>query len=160
MGFAYLESPGLAYDDIDNDEDGLLNEKRDNVATTKIGPTDGIYDLDKFLSFYKLDLTELKEHWDADEDQDWEDGEDLNNDGIYQVTEFFGDDIGLDGVAPTELNYTGPDEGEGNHKPDYVEGVGSEPNFAVTDVSESDMMGLTAFRLFPVPSHAQSNSSW
>ena len=160
MGFAYLESPGLAYDDIDNDEDGILNEKRDNVATTKVGPTDGIYDVDKFLSFFKLDLAELKEHWDADEDQDWEDGEDLNNDGVYQITEFFGDDIGLDGVAPTELNYTGPDEGEGNHKPDYVEGVGSEPNFAVTDVSESDMMGLTAFRLFPVPSHAQSNSSW
>ena len=160
MGFAYLESPGLAYDDIDNDEDGILNEKRDNVATTKVGPTDGIYDVDKFLSFFKVDLADLKEHWDADEDQDWQDGEDLNNDGVYQVTEFFGDDIGLDGVAPTELNYTGPDEGEGNHKPDYVEGVGSEPNFAVTDVSESDMMGLTAFRLFPVPSHAQSNSTW
>ena len=160
MGFAYLESPGLAYDDIDNDEDGILNEKRDNVATTKVGPTDGIYDVDKFLSFFKVDLADLKEHWDADEDQDWQDGEDLNNDGVYQVTEFFGDDIGLDGVAPTELNYTGPDEGEGNHKPDYVEGVGSEPNFAVTDVSESDMIGLTAFRLFPVPSHAQSNSTW
>ncbi len=160
MGFAYLESPGLAYDDIDNDEDGILNEKRDNVATTKVGPTDGIYDVDKFLSFFKVDLADLKEHWDADEDQDWQDGEDLNNDGVYQITEYFGDDIGLDGVAPTELNYTGPDEGEGNHKPDYVEGVGSEPNFAVTDVSESDMMGLTAFRLFPVPSHAQSNSTW
>ena len=160
MGFAYLESPGLAYDDIDNDEDGILNEKRDNVATTKVGPTDGIYDVDKFLSFFKVDLADLKEHWDADEDQDWQDGEDLNNDGVYQITEFFGDDIGLDGVAPGELNYTGPDEGEGNHKPDYVEGVGSEPNFAVTDVSESDMIGLTAFRLFPVPSHAQSNSSW
>ena len=160
MGFAYLESPGLAYDDIDNDEDGILNEKRDNVATTKVGPTDGIYDVDKFLSFFKVDLADLKEHWDADEDQDWQDGEDLNNDGVYQITEYFGDDIGLDGVAPTELNYTGPDEGEGNHKPDYVEGVGSEPNFAVTDVSESDMIGLTAFRLFPVPSHAQSNSSW
>ena len=160
MGFAYLESPGMAYDNVDNDEDGLLDEKRDNLATTKVGPTDGIYDVDKFLSFYKLDRSDLKEHWDADEDQDWEDGEDINNDGIYQVTEFFGDDIGLDGVAPTELNYTGPDQGEGNHKPDYVEGVGSEPNFAVTDVSESDMMGLTAFRLFPVPSHAQSNTSW
>jgi len=160
MGFAYLESPGLAYDDIDNDEDGILNEKRDNVATTKVGPTDGIYDVDKFLSFFKVDLADLKEHWDADEDQDWQDGEDLNNDGVYQITEYFGDDIGLDGVAPTELNYTGPDEGEGNHKPDYVEGVGSEPNFAVTDVSESDMIGLTAFRLFPVPSHAQSNSTW
>jgi hypothetical protein len=160
MGFAFLESPGMAYDDIDNDNDGILDEKRDNIATTKVGPTDGIYDINKFLSFFKLDQSDLKEHWDADEDQDWQDGEDLNNDGVYQVTEFFGDDIGLDGVAPGELNYTGPDEGEGNHKPDYVEGVGSEPNFAVTDVSESDMVGLTAFRLFPVPSHAQSNSSW
>jgi len=160
MGFAFLESPGMAYDNIDNDNDGILDEKRDNIATTKVGPTDGIYDVDKFLSFFKVDLAELKEHWDADEDQDWQDGEDLNNDGVYQITEFFGDDIGLDGVAPGELNYTGPDEGEGNHKPDYVEGVGSEPNFAVTDVSESDMIGLTAFRLFPVPSHAQSNSSW
>ena len=160
MGFAFLESPGMAYDNIDNDNDGILDEKRDNIATTKVGPTDGIYDVDKFLSFFKVDLAELKEHWDADEDQDWQDGEDLNNDGVYQITEFFGDDIGLDGVAPGELNYTGPDEGEGNHKPDYVEGVGSEPNFAVTDVSESDMIGLTAFRLFPVPSHAQSNSTW
>jgi hypothetical protein len=160
MGFAFLESPGMAYDDIDNDNDGILDEKRDNIATTKVGPTDGIYDINKFLSFFKLDQLDLKEHWDADEDQDWQDGEDLNNDGVYQITEFFGDDIGLDGVAPGELNYTGPDEGEGNHKPDYVEGVGSEPNFAVTDVSESDMIGLTAFRLFPVPSHAQSNSSW
>ena len=160
MGFAFLESPGMAYDNIDNDNDGILDEKRDNIATTKVGPTDGIYDVDKFLSFFKVDLAELKEHWDADEDQDWQDGEDLNNDGVYQITEYFGDDIGLDGVAPTELNYTGPDEGEGNHKPDYVEGVGSEPNFAVTDVSESDMIGLTAFRLFPVPSHAQSNSTW
>lgn len=160
MGFAFLESPGMAYDNIDNDNDGILDEKRDNIATTKVGPTDGIYDVDKFLSFFKVDLAELKEHWDADEDQDWQDGEDLNNDGVYQITEYFGDDIGLDGVAPGELNYTGPDEGEGNHKPDYVEGVGSEPNFAVTDVSESDMIGLTAFRLFPVPSHAQSNSSW
>ena len=160
MGFAYLESPGMAYDDKDNDNDGIINEKRDNVATTKVGPTDGIYDINKFLSFYKLEESDLVEHWDADEDQDWQDGEDLNNDGVYQITEFFGDDIGLDGVAPGELNYSGPDEGEGNHKPDFVEGIGSEPNFALTDVSESDMVGLTSFRLFPVPSHSQSNSTW
>ena len=159
MGFAYLESPGMAYDNIDNDDDGILDEKRDNVAVSKIGPTDGIYDLQKFLSFYKLEESDLVEHWDADEDQDWQDGEDLNNDGVYQITEYYGDDIGIDGVAPGELNYNGPDEGEGNHRPDYVEGIGAEPNFAVTDVSESDMIGLTAFRLFPVPSHAQSNST-
>ena len=46
------------------------------------------------------------------------------------------------------------------HRPDYVEGVGCEPNFAETDVSESDMIGLTSFRLFPVPSHSQSNQTW
>ena len=32
MGFAYLESPGLAYDYQDNDGDGLIDEKRDNEA--------------------------------------------------------------------------------------------------------------------------------
>ena len=84
----------------------------------------------------------------------------MNGDGIYQASEYFGDDIGLDGVGPGELNYTGPDEGEGNHRPDYKEGVGSEPNFAETDVSESDMIGLTSFRLFPVPSHASSSDTW
>ena len=160
MGFAYLESPGVPYDGLDNDRDGLIDEKRDNVAVNKVGPTEGIANLQDFLTFYKLKEEDLVEHWDADEDQDWEDGEDLNGDGIYQVTENFGNDIGLDGVAPGELNYTGPDEGEGNHRPDYKEGVGCEPNFAETDVSESDMIGLTSFRLFPVPSHAQSNTTW
>ena len=154
MGFAYLESPGLPFDNEDNDQDGLRNELRDNVATALIGPTDGIEDVQKFLAFYKLQAEDLKPHWDADEDQDWQDGEDLNGDGVYQTTEFAGDDVGLDGVGPSELNYTGPDQGECNHRPDFVEGLGSEPNFAFTDVSESDMVGLTAFRLFPVPSHA------
>ena len=73
MGFAYLESPGLAYDGIDNDDDGLVDEKRDNQAVNLVGPTDGIADLSKFLDFYKLNVSDLKEQWDADEDQDWED---------------------------------------------------------------------------------------
>ena len=150
MGFAYLESPGLAYDGIDNDDDGLIDEKRDNQAESYVGPTDGIDDLEKFLEFYKLTLDELKPHWDADEDQDWRNGEDLNGDGIYQSNENPGDDVGLDGVGPLELNYTGPDDGEGNGRPDYVESVGCEPNFAATDVTESDMIGLTSFQLFPI----------
>ena len=102
MGFAYLESPGLAYDFQDNDNDGLVDEKRDNEATALIGPTDGINDLNAFLEFYKLNVEDLKEHWDADEDQDWEDGDDANGDGIYQISENYGDDIGIDGVAPGE----------------------------------------------------------
>ena len=161
MGFAYLESPGLAYDNLDNDGDGLLDEKRDNDPTSIIGPTAGISDLEAFLEFYRLNLEDLKEHWDADEDQDWQDGEDLNGDGIYQETEYYGDDIGIDGVAPGELNYYGPDldGSECNHRPDFIEGIGCEPNFNTTDVSESDMVGLTSFRMFPIPSHAPSNTT-
>jgi len=151
LGFAYLESPGIPYDTEDNDDDGLLNEKRDNPATAIIEPTAGIYDLGKFLEFYKLTSEELRYHWDADEDQDWDDGNDINGNGIYDPGEDFGDDVGLDGVGPGELNYYGPDEGECNHMPDYKQGVGSEPDFNATDVSESDMVGLTSFRLFNIP---------
>lgn len=150
MGFAYLESPGLAYDGIDNDDDGLIDEKRDNPAGIEVGPTDGIYDLEKFLSFYKLTESELKPHFEGDEDQDWEDGNDENNDGVYSIFENPGNDVGLDGVGPQEINYTGPDDGECNHRPDYVESVGCEPNFNATDVTESDMIGLTSFQLFPI----------
>ena len=161
MGFAYLESPGLAYDYADNDNDGLTNEKRDNEAVAIIGPTAGITDVDAFLEFYKLSAEDLRDHWDADEDQDWDDGEDLNGDGVYQLSEYYGDDIGIDGVAPGELNYYGPDiDGtECNHRPDFLVGVGCEPDFNTTDVSESDMVGLTAFRMFPIPSHAPSNET-
>ncbi|RKY57025.1 MAG: hypothetical protein DRP96_10660, partial [Candidatus Neomarinimicrobiota bacterium] len=119
MGFAYLESPGLAYDGIDNDEDGLIDEKRDNDAGSKIGPTDGISSLSDFLSFYSLTEEDLHEHYEGDEDQDWVDGVDLNDNGVYAVNigtdvnpvwvtepgEDAGDDVGLDGVGPTELNY-------------------------------------------------------
>ncbi|MBC8182877.1 hypothetical protein H8E88_17375 [candidate division KSB1 bacterium] len=155
MGFAYLESPGLAYDGIDNDDDGLLDEKRDyprpgDPPIQKIGPTEGIHDLDQLLYAYNLSLEDLKEHWDADEDQDWMDGEDANKNGTYEENENFGDDVGLDGVGPGELNYNGPDEGECNHQPDYIEGVGCEPNYNVLDVTESDMLGLTRFSLFPI----------
>ena len=161
MGFAYLESPGLAYDYTDNDNDGLTDEKRDNEPTGIVGPTEGITNLPAFLEFYKLNVEDLSDHWDADEDQDWENGEDLNGDGIYQLSEYAGDDIGIDGVAPGELNYYGPDlDGtECNHQPDFSLGIGCEPNFNTTDVSESDMVGLTSFRMFPIPSHAPSNTT-
>ena len=155
MGFAYLESPGLGYDGIDNDLDGLLDEKRDyprpgDPPMQIIGATEGIHDIDQFLYAYNLDISDLKEHWDADEDQDWNDGVDANKNGIYEKTEEYGDDVGLDGVGPADLNYKGPDAGECNHQPDFVEGVGCEPNFNFLDVSESDMLGLTRFALFPI----------
>ena len=171
MGFAYLESPGIWDDFKDNDDDGLTDEKRDNEATQIIGPTDGITDLSKFLDTYRMKFEDLADHWDADEDQDWQNGIDLNNNGRYSMEiapgiwvsepgEESGDDVGLDGVGPTELNYNGPDEGEGNGKPDYRQGAGCEPNFNATDVTESDMVGLTSFRLFPIPPHTPPYTRW
>jgi len=151
LGFAFLESPGIPTDGIDNDDDGLIDEKRDNQATRIVGPYDGIADLQKFLDWYSLAEEDLKQHWDADEDQDWQDGNDVNGNGVYDEDEDPGDDVGLDGVGPGELNYYGPDEGECNHKPDFLEGYGCEPNFAFTDISESDMLGLTSFHLFEHP---------
>lgn len=151
MGYAFLESPGIYNDNKDNDDDGLTDEKRDNSAISLVGKTDGISDIEKFLKWYKLKEEDLKTHWDADEDQDWRDGIDANGNGVYDSDEDAGDDVGLDGVGPTDLNYDGPDQGECNHKPDYVEGLGCEPNFAVTDISESDMIGLTSFRMIIHP---------
>ncbi|MBI9072590.1 MAG: hypothetical protein JEY94_13390 [Melioribacteraceae bacterium] len=150
MGFAFLESPGISDDGIDNDDDGIIDEKRDNTAVAFYdNPTEGIYDIEK----YKRAYGEPKPHWDADEDGDWLDGNDENGDGVYQKEEFYGDDLGTDGVGPLDLHYDGPDANgtECNHKPDFIDGFGSEPNFAVTDVSESDMIGLTTFVMFGVP---------
>jgi hypothetical protein len=172
MGFAYLESPGLGFDGQDNDNDGLLDERRNNDAGVIIGPTDGINNLNRFLEVHKLKLEELKDHYQGDEDQDWLNGTDVNGNGTYVVNigtdspvwvlepgEDAGNDVGLDGVGPTDLNYNGPDEGEGNGKPDFRVGTGCEPNFNLTDVAESDMVGLTSFQLFPVPPHS-SNYHW
>ncbi len=160
MGFAYLESPGKPNDGIDNDDDGLIDEKRDNDAGTLVGAYDGIADLQKFLAFYNLKEEDLREHWSGDEDQDWMPWDDADGNGVWDPGEDIGDDVGLDGLGPYDLNYPGPDEGEANGRPDYVEGVGCEPNFAATDVSESDMIGLTTFRLFRVPSHNPPYTNW
>jgi len=146
-GLAFLESPGVSDDGKDNDSDGLTDERRDNDAGVKIGSYDGITNLENFLSFYSLEESDLREHWDADEDQDWVDWNDANDNGKYDDGEEIGDDVGLDGVGPIDLNYDGPDADgtEANHKPDRKEGI-AEPNFAETDVSESDMLGLTSFK--------------
>ncbi|MBN2103527.1 hypothetical protein JW835_05745 [bacterium] len=161
MGYAYLESPGMAYDQIDNDDDGIIDEKRDNDAGQWVGPNMGLegipIDETKFRNFFNRDP---RSHWEGDEDQDWQDGIDPDNDGRYADLDeegnwilesgaFVGNDVGVDGVAPGDLNYYGPDPdgSECNHKPDFVATKG-EPNFGPLDIGESDMVGLTSFLLF------------
>ncbi|MEW5799525.1 MAG: hypothetical protein AB1728_11030 [Bacteroidota bacterium] len=103
-GQAYLESPGDATNGIDDDEDGLIDERRD----------DGI-----------------------DNDGDWRKYSDKNLNGRWDPEEPLNDDLGKDGVGPFDLQYTGPDEGEGDGLP-----TPGEPYFDKTDKDESDQIGL------------------
>ncbi len=160
MGFAYLESPGISDDLVDNDNDGIIDEKRDNDKGSIICGTCGINDLEAFKSFYGYSDEDLKDHWSGDEDQDWISSV-ISDDGTCIVN----DDVGLDGIGPSDINYTGPDSDgtECNQQPDCEVGIGCEPNFGETDVSESDMIGLTTFQLFPVDSHSEqvdNSSKW
>lgn len=154
MGLAFLESPGVINDGKDNDDDGVTDERRDNVPVNFIdnilsdpGIRNAALDTVKFRLYHKRNW---QPHWDADEDGDWRDGQDSNGNGIYEADESPGDDVGTDGVGPGELNYTGPDLNgtECNHRPDFIEGLGSEPNFGSTDIGESDMLGLTMFKMY------------
>ncbi|MDP8206124.1 MAG: hypothetical protein P9L92_05625 [Candidatus Electryonea clarkiae] len=58
-GFAFLESPGIGYDNIDNDEDGMIDERRDDGIDN-----DGDWD----------------PYTDLNENDVWDDGEPLNDD--------------------------------------------------------------------------------
>jgi hypothetical protein len=108
-GYAYLESPGNPWDGRDNDQDGIVDERRDN----------GI-----------------------DDDHDWTPFTDGNTNGQWDVGEALNDDLGADGVGPYDLQYTGPDPGEGDGVPTL-----GEPNFDAVDKDESDQIGLTAVAL-------------
>lgn len=160
-GYAYLESPGIYNDGKDNDSDGIVDERRDNDAGQFVDAYGTITDINNFLAFYGLKESDLKDHWSGDEDQDWSDGDDANGDGVYQPNEFAGDDVGLDGVAPGEENYIEPDvDGtECNHKPDIREGY-AEPNFGWTDVSETDMLGLTTLLYTEAVPHTEPYYGW
>lgn len=109
-GYAYLESPGNSTNSIDDDADGLIDEKRD----------DGI-----------------------DNDNDWIRYGDLNSNGVWDAGEPLNDDVGRDGVGPWDLQYEGPDAGEGDGIP-----TAGEPNFDATDKDESDQIGLTAVAIY------------
>jgi hypothetical protein len=111
VGYAYLESPGNALNGYDDDEDGLVDERRD----------DGI-----------------------DNDGDWAPFLDINGNGKWDATENepLNNDVGEDGVGPFDLQYNGPDKGEGDGIP-----TNGEPNFDKTDKDESDQIGLTSLKI-------------
>ncbi len=119
FGFAFLESPGISNDGFDNDDDGLVDERRDNGRGSWIENDNSPYMMNRY--------GKPRSHWSGDEDGDW--------DVRYH-------DSGSDGLLPGEEDYPGPDTDgtEGNGIPDD-----GEPNFGRTDLDESDQIGLTSF---------------
>ena len=64
----------------------------------------------------------------------------IDNDGDWDPAF---DDVGEDGLGPTDRGYPGPDFGEGDGIP-----TSGEPHFDKTDIDETDMLGLTSFNLY------------
>ena len=135
LGYAYLETPGDATDGIDNDDDGITDERRDSGPGQRIEGQENIraemlargYDLALFEETYGP-IEERPAYvagawWTGDEDLDW-------------TAQF--SDTGADGVYDDD----DPDTGENDGVP-----TAGEPNFDQTDVTESDQIGLTGFKL-------------
>lgn len=152
-GFAFLESPQNNSDGIDNDEDGIIDERRDGGPGILIEGQNAIrafveanYDMQNF-NRAEGPLEErpafiVGRWWTGDENLDWAAFSDDNGNGIWDPGEFLNNDLGADGLGPFDLNYSGPDQGEGDGIPSD-----GEPNFDRLDLNESDMIGLRGFDL-------------
>lgn len=155
-GYAFLESPGISIDGLDNDQDGITDERRESGPGQLIEGRDAIlayaaanYNLNDFNSFYlgieQRPAVLAKRWWTGDEEMDWLGFSDVNENGTWDVGETLNDDLGADGVGPTSPNYPGRDLGEGDGQP-----TSGEANFDGLDKDESDQIGLTGFAVFNV----------
>ncbi len=132
LGYAYLETPGKQDDGIDNDDDGITDEKRDGNPGQKIVGQQNIlnyvnanYNVAKFEAIYgpvkSRPAYKDSVWWTGDEDMDWS-------------AKFH--DTGADGIFGTN------DAGENDGTPTQ-----GETNFGNTDLHESDQIGLTGFKI-------------
>lgn len=130
FGFAFLESPGLGFDGIDNDQDGMVDETQFN----------GIDDDGDWTPWEDVNGNGIYDNEDTNHNLILDPGEDINGNGILDI-EPINDDRGSDGLGPEDFEYGGPD-------PDGTEANGvpnvGEPNFETTDNDESDQVGLTS----------------
>jgi len=154
--YAFLESPGNHTDGLDNDEDGIVDEIREDDPGILLVGQDEIleyikknYDIELFEKYYgpvERRYPYIIGYWyTGDEDMDWRPYLDLNDNGVWDSDEPLNDDVGRDGLGPYNPDYPGPDEGEGDGMPTQ-----GEPNYGQTDKDESDQIGLTGFKVFNV----------
>ncbi len=157
VGFAFLESPGNSFDAVDNDEDGITDERRDAGPGMLIEGQDNIrayvqatYNMARFTAtFGALEdrpAYRLGYWWTGDENMTWRRYEDMDGNGQWDPGEPINDDVGMDGLGPNDLGYPGPDSGEADGIPND-----GEPNFDQLDIQESDQIGLTGFDLSTRP---------
>ncbi|GAB4373733.1 MAG: hypothetical protein Kow0042_17830 [Calditrichia bacterium] len=168
-GFAFLESPGIPDDSKDNDEDGITDERRDGGPGSLIEGQEAIlnylannYDLAAFENYFGSSVQDrapvLEGYWwTGDEDLDWMPYTDSDGNGQWDEGEPLNDDVGEDGLSPNDFGYPGPDFGEADGQP-----TPGEPNFDFLDKDESDQIGLTGFRIFPVHTYElwNENQNW
>ncbi|MDD8017215.1 MAG: hypothetical protein PHP42_02455 [Bacteroidota bacterium] len=151
---SFLESPGIGNDHIDNDQDGITDERRDSGPGVEIIGKANIlaymnshYNMTDFMRFYHYqstdDIPAVQQGvwWTGDENGNWRTYADANHNGKWDPGEDLYDDVGSDGVGPFDPQYNGPDADgtEGNGRPDD-----GEPDFDKTDKDESDQIGLQA----------------
>lgn len=179
-GYAFLESPGISDDGIDNDNDGMVDESRDDPAESwprypqYMGP---IYEatspyaakLQKLYGVSPVAAGGVKAAFIATHDTT----KFLNYynyrtlDDVPAVREKLWwpgdengnwdpalDDVGSDGIGPYDSDYQGADANgtQGDLKPEQ-----GEPNFGNLDKDESDQLGLTGFQIFAVHTYDLNN---
>ncbi|HUL44661.1 MAG TPA: hypothetical protein VLY03_09920 [Bacteroidota bacterium] len=145
-----------AYDGIDNDFDGLIDENyflhyheiKVQKDPTK-PPLINIFRPVRYVDYKTGNGTNPMSMIDERRDDC------IDNNGDWNVNF---DDVGRDGIGPTAVNYPGPDAGEGDGRPtsgyDCTQnppldtGEPGEPHIDKTDVRESDQIGLSSFFYF------------
>lgn len=159
-GFAFLESPANDNNALDDDLDGIIDESRFDEAFQLLTTLDEIqnytaaqYNLVDFEAFHEETVEDRPaakalRWYTSDENLDWVGFSDANQNGIWDDGEILNNDIGKDGLGPFDLNYPGPDEGQGDGMPNN-----GEPNYNELDVDESDQIGLTGFDLDTRPTY-------
>ena len=151
LGYAYLETPGDATNARDDDRDGLTDERRDSGPGERVEGQTAIrarllargVNLAAFEAAYGP-LAERPAFaagvwWTGDEDLDWVAAfSDTGSDGVFADDPTFGDGT--------------PDTGERDGRP-----TAGEPNVDQTDITESDQIGLTGFKLNRIRGSGQTD---
>ena len=140
-GFVYKFWVGDTLNEIgdnlfDDNLNGIIDENR-GEANPKTGVMTYLYLGHKYIDYAITDKT-TNGVLNPLIDERRDDG--IDNDGNWEVAK---DDVGQDGLGPADLEYRGPDVGEGDGKP-----TPGETHFDKTDINESDLVGLTSFNLY------------